>query len=71
MNLSKKKKKHYLLCKWLYYYVMSEWDILMIFIFDFIFCPDDEEKFAANARSYDYTHIIIIDFKEQEKKYQF
>ena len=22
----------------------------MIFIFDFNFCPDDEEKFAANAR---------------------
>ena len=41
----------------------------MIFIFDFIFCPDDKEKFAANARNYDYTtHIIIIDFKEQEKK---
>ena len=45
----------------------------MIFIFDFNFCPDDEEKFAANARNYELlrTHIIIIiDFKKK-KKYQF
>jgi len=42
--------------------VMSEWDILMIFIFDFNFCPDDEEKFAANARNYELlrTHTLLL-----------
>ena len=41
--------------------VMSEWDtILMIFIFDFNFCPDDEEKFAANARNYELHTLLLL-----------
>jgi len=34
----------------------------VIIIFDFNFCPDDEEKFAANARNYELlrTHTLLL-----------
>jgi hypothetical protein len=32
----------------------------MIFIFDFNFCPDDEEKFAANARNYELHTLLLL-----------